>query len=436
MIDRYTLPEMAAVWSDTARMGRWLEIELLATEAQAELGVVPVAAAKECRERAPVVDDEFLAAVSERERTTDHDVAAFVDVVQNRIGTPAAAWIHFGLTSSDIVDTALCWALRDAVDLLVVASSKLLRTLVSLARAHLDTAMIGRTHGIHAEPTTFGAKVALWALQVDRDRARLEAARGAVAVCKLSGAVGTYSNVDPAVEAHVGAALDLRPVPATQVIARDRHAEFLWACAAVAATCEAIAVELRHLQRTEVAEVREGFKPGQKGSSAMPHKRNPISAETISGLARVVRSNLQAGLQDIALWHERDISHSSVERIVLPDSAILAHYTMHRLERLLSGLQVDADRMLRNLWSSHGLVFSQPILLALVDGGASRDEAYRIVQRNALQAWETETEFRTILEQDPEMTLDRATLDEAFDLERSLRHVGRFKAALDAIELE
>jgi adenylosuccinate lyase len=436
MIERYTLPEMAAVWTDTARMGRWLEIEVLATEAQAELGVVPVAAAKECRERAPIVDDEFVVAVSERERTTDHDVAAFVDVVQDRIGTAAAAWIHFGLTSSDVVDTALCWALRDAVDLLLAASSNVLRTLVPLARAHLDTAMIGRTHGIHAEPTTFGAKVALWALQVDRDRARLRSAREAVAVCKLSGAVGTYSNVDPAVEAHVGTALDLRPVPATQVIARDRHAEFLWACAAVAATCEAIAVELRHLQRTEVAEVREGFKPGQKGSSAMPHKRNPISAETISGLARVVRSNLQAGLQDIALWHERDISHSSVERIVLPDSAILAHYMMHRLERLLSGLQVDTDRMLRNLRSSHGLVFSQPVLLALVDAGASRDEAYRIVQRNALQAWETETEFRPILEQDPEMTLDRVALDEAFDLARSLRHVGRFRSALEEIELE
>jgi adenylosuccinate lyase len=238
------------------------------------------------------------------------------------------------------------------------------------------------------------------------------------------------------VEEHVGAALDLRPVPATQVIARDRHAEFLWACAAVAATCELIAVELRHLQRTEVAEVREGFKPGQKGSSAMPHKRNPISAETISGLARVVRSNLQAGLQDIALWHERDISHSSVERIVLPDSAILAHYMMHRLERLLSGLQVDADRMRRNLRSSHGLVFSQPVLLALVDAGASRDEAYRIVQRSALQAWETETEFRTILEQDPEMTLGPAALDEAFDLARSLHHAGRFGLALDAIDLE
>jgi adenylosuccinate lyase len=436
MIERYTLPEMAAVWTDTARMGRWLEIELLATEAQAELGMVPVAAAKACRERAPLVDDEFVAAVGERERTTDHDVAAFVDIVQDRIGTPAAAWIHFGLTSSDIVDTALCWALRDAVDLLLAASGNLLRTLVPLAHAHLDTAMIGRTHGIHAEPTTFGAKVALWALQVDRDRARLRSARDAVAVCKLSGAVGTYSNVDPAVEAHVGAALDLRPVPATQVIARDRHAEFLWACAAVAATGEAIAVELRHLQRTEVAEVREGFKPGQKGSSAMPHKRNPISAETISGLARVVRSNLQAGLQDIALWHERDISHSSVERIVLPDSAILAHYMIRRLERLLSGLQVDADRMSRNLRSSHGLVFSQPVLLALVDAGASRDEAYRIVQRSALQAWETEKDFRTILEQDPDMTLDQAALDEAFDLERSLRNVGRFRAALDAIELD
>ena len=310
------------------------------------------------------------------------------------------------------------------------------RTLVPLARAHIGTTMIGRTHGIHAEPTTFGAKVALWALQLDRDRTRLRAAREAVGVGKLSGAVGTYSNVDPAVEAHVGAALGLRPVPATQVIARDRHAEFLWACAAVAATCETVAVELRHLQRTEVAEVREGFKPGQKGSSAMPHKRNPISAETISGLARVVRSNLQAGLQDVALWHERDISHSSVERIVLPDSALLTHYMLHRLNRLVSGLQIDSDRMLTNLRSTHGLVFSQPVLLALVSAGASRDDAYRIVQRNAMQAWETGSDFRTLLEQDPEMTLDREALDEAFDLARSLRHVERFAAALDAIDLD
>ncbi len=436
MIPRYSLPEMAAVWADTTRMGRWLEIELLATEALAELDVVPVEAAKACRERAPRVDDEFIAAVSEREQVTDHDVAAFVDVVQARIGEPDGAWIHYGLTSSDIVDTALCWAMRDAVDLLISAASGLLGTLIPLARAHLDTVMIGRTHGIHAEPTTFGTKVALWALQVDRDRARLRSARETISVCKLSGAVGTYSNVDPAVEAHVGAALGLRPVPSTQVIARDRHAEFLWACASIAATCEAVAVELRHLQRTEVAEVMEGFKPGQKGSSAMPHKRNPISAETISGLARVVRSNLEAGLQDVALWHERDISHSSVERIVLPDSSLLAYYMARRLNRLLSGLQIDRDRMLTNLQSSHGLVFSQPVLLALVAAGASRDDAYLIVQRNAMRAWETGTEFRTLLEQDPEVTLDAGALADAFDLDRSLRHVGRIAAALDEIVVE
>jgi adenylosuccinate lyase len=436
MIGRYALPEMAAVWADTTRVARWLEIELLATEAHAELGVVPIAAAKECRERAPIVDDAFVAAVAERERITDHDVAAFVDVVQARIGTPAAAWIHYGLTSSDVVDTALCWAMRDAVELLLSAANQLLATLVPMGRAHIGTTMIGRTHGIHAEPTTFGAKVALWALQVDRDRTRLRAAREAVGVCKLSGAVGTYSNVEPALEAHVGAALGLRPVPATQVIARDRHAEFLWACAAAAATCETVAVELRHLQRTEVAEVREGFKPGQKGSSAMPHKRNPISAETISGLARVVRSNLQAGLQDVALWHERDISHSSVERIVLPDSSLLAHYMIHRLNRLVSGLHIDSDRMLINLRSTHGLVFSQPVLLALVSAGASRDDAYRIVQRNAMRAWETGSDFRTLLEQDPEMTLDGGALDEAFDLARSLRHVERFATALDEIQLD
>ena len=435
MIERYSLPEMAAVWADTTRMGRWLEIELLATEALAELGVVPVEAAKACRERAPRVDEEFVAAVSEREQLTDHDVAAFVDVVQARIGEPDGAWIHYGLTSSDIVDTALCWAMRDAVDLLISAASGLLGTLLPLAREHLDTVMIGRTHGIHAEPTTFGSKVALWALQTDRDRARLQGARETVSVCKLSGAVGTYSNVEPAVEAHVGDALGLRPVPATQVIARDRHAEFLWVCASVAATCETVAVELRHLQRSEVAEVREGFKAGQKGSSAMPHKRNPISAETISGLARVVRSNLEAGLQDVALWHERDISHSSVERIVLPDSSLLAYYMLRRLNRLLSGLQIDRDRMLSNLRSSHGLVFSQPVLLALVAAGVSRDDAYRIVQRNAMRAWETGTEFRMLLEQDPEVTVDAMALADAFDLDRSLRHVGRIATALERIEL-
>ena len=435
MIPRYTLPDMAAVFSDTARFARYLEIELLATEAHAALGVVPAGDAAACRAKAPAVDDDFVVAVDEREKVTDHDVAAFVDVVQNAIGQPAGAWIHYGLTSSDVVDTAWCWMLRDACDLLLGAADDLLRTLVRLARDHRDTVMIGRTHGIHAEPTTFGAKVALWALQVERDRQRLRSAREVVAVCKLSGAVGTYSNIDPAIEAHVAEALALRPVPATQVIARDRHAEFLYACASVGATMELIAVELRHLQRTEVGEVLAGFKAGQKGSSAMPHKRNPISAETISGLSRVLRGNLQAGMQDVALWHERDISHSSVERIVLPDSALLAYYVLRRMTRLLDGLQVFADRMLDNLWSSHGLVFSQPVLLGLVQAGMSRDDAYRIVQECASRAWDERRSFRELLDADARVTVPAAVLDDAFDLARSVRHAGRTVDALGAIEL-
>jgi adenylosuccinate lyase len=286
--------------------------------------------------------------------------------------------------------------------------------------------MIGRTHGIHAEPTTFGTKVALWALQIDRDRQRLIAARRAIGVCKLSGAVGTYSNIDPEVEQRVAAKLGLVAVPATQVISRDRHAEFVWACTALGATCEMIAVELRHLQRTEVGEVEEGFKVGQKGSSAMPHKRNPISAETISGLSRVLRGNLQAALQDVALWHERDISHSSVERIILPDSSVLAHYMIHRLRRLLEGLQVRPERMRENLNSTHGLVFSQPVLLALVQAGLTRDDAYRIVQSAAATASSSGADFRTTLARDPQVAeLPASVLDDAFDLRRSLAHVSR-----------
>jgi adenylosuccinate lyase len=435
VISRYSLPEMAAVFSDTARFGRWLEIELLATEAHVALGIVPADDAFACRTRAPQVDDAFVQAVSAREAITDHDVAAFVDVVQGAIGAPAGAWIHYGLTSSDVVDTAWCWMLRDAADLLIEASTALVGTLVDMAMLHRDTVMIGRTHGIHAEPTTFGAKVALWALQVDRDRERLRAARRAIAVCKLSGAVGTYSNVDPSVERYVADRLGLVPVPATQVIARDRHAEYLWACASIGTTMELIAVELRHLQRTEVREVLEGFKPGQKGSSAMPHKRNPISAETISGLSRVLRGNLQAGMQDVALWHERDISHSSVERVVLPDSSLLAHYVMRRGQRLLAGLQVDAERMRSNLWSSHGLVFSQGVLLALVQAGLTRDDAYRIVQTNAMRAWDEGTDFRVLLDADPAVAaLDVSALDAAFDLRRSLRNIDAVFDALAAIE--
>jgi adenylosuccinate lyase len=431
MIERYSLPEMAAVFADTTRFGRYVEIELLATEAHAKLGVVPDADAAACRSKAPVTDAAFVQAVSDREAITDHDVAAFVDVMQAAIGQPAGVWVHYGLTSSDIVDTAWCWSLRDAADLLIEASSELLDTVVALARTHRDTVMIGRTHGIHAEPTTFGAKVALWALQIDRDRQRLRAAHEAISVCKLSGAVGTYSNIDPSIEAFVGESLGLTPVPATQVIARDRHAEYLWACASVGATMEMIAVELRHLQRTEVGEVQEGFKPGQKGSSAMPHKRNPISAETITGLSRVLRGNLQAGMQDVALWHERDISHSSVERIILPDSSLMAYYVMRRMQRLLAGLQVFPQRMIANLDASFGLVFSQPVLLALVAGGMSRDDAYRIVQENAARALAEKVLFRSLLEADDRVTVAPALLDEAFDLQRSLRHAGSVIDALD-----
>jgi adenylosuccinate lyase len=418
MIARYSLPEMASIFTDEARFARYLEIELCAIEAQAEVGAVPAAAAAACRTRAPKVDAAFVAAVTERERTTDHDVAAFVDVVQASIGMPDGAWLHHGLTSSDVVDTAWCSMLRDAADLILLAADALVSELVALARQHADTPMMGRTHGMHAELTTFGAKVALWALQVDRDRVRVRAARTSVAVCKLSGAVGTYSNVDPRVEQLVAARLGLRAVPSTQVVARDRHAEYLWACASLGTTIGAIATELRHLQRSEVGEVREGFKPGQKGSSAMPHKRNPISAETLTGLSRLLRANVQAGMENVALWHERDISHSSVERVVLPDSSLLAHYATVRMTRLVASLEVDAVRMAANIDSSLGLVHSQSVLLALVAAGQSRDEAYRAVQAASSEAG---------------LPLGRAERDFCFDQAVALRHARRAVDALDDI---
>jgi adenylosuccinate lyase len=429
MIDRYSLPEIAEIFSDRSKFARYLEIELLATEAQAKLGVVPQTDAQTCRAKAPLVDDAFVHKIAERELVTDHDVAAFVDVVQSTIGMPAGAWIHHGLTSTDVVDTAWCWMLKDGAELILGAMNELITKLQELAQQHRDSVMIGRTHGIHAEPTTFGVKVALWALQVDRDRSRMRAAREAIAVCKLSGAVGTYSNISPEVEAHVAKSLGLVAVPATQVVARDRHAEFLWACASLGSTIEAIAVELRHLQRTEVSEVREGFKAGQKGSSAMPHKRNPISAETLTGLSRVLRSNLQTGLQNVALWHERDISHSSAERIVLPDSAMLAYYVTKRLTRVLANLEVDTQRMVDNLSSSFGVVFSQPVLLALVDSGLSRDDAYRIVQEDAAISWRERKSFRDVLTADKRVTLSSSQLDQAFDIDRAVRHA---HSAIDA----
>jgi len=432
MIDRYALPEMANLFADAARMQRWVDIELLATDAQEKLGVVPAGTAAACRAAAPVVDSAFVTEVAQREAITNHDVAAFVDVLQARIGMPAGAFIHHGLTSTDVVDTAWCWALRDASDLIIDELEKLIDVATDLARSHRSTLMIGRTHGIHAEPTTFGAKVALWVLQLRRDLARWIAAREAVSVCKLSGAVGTYSNVDPAVERFVGESLGLVPVPATQVISRDRHAEFLWACASLGTTAESIAVELRHLQRTEVNEVREGFARGQKGSSAMPHKRNPISAETITGLSRVLRGNLQAGLQDVALWHERDISHSSTERVVLPDSALLAYYVTRRLRGLLSNLEVDAAQMRRNLDMLNGVVYSQSALLALVENGKSRDDAYRIVQELSRKALETGTHFRDVLVSSLDVDLTTQAITAIFDESRVVANAGRAVDALDA----
>jgi adenylosuccinate lyase len=434
MIPRYAPADMAALFSDVARFSLWLEVELLATEAQAAVGAVPGAEAAVCRAKAPTVDEVFVADVLEREKVTDHDVAAFVDVVQDRIGAPAGSHIHYGLTSSDVVDTAQCATLTRAADVLLGDVDAFVAALKQRALQLMDVPVAGRTHGMHAEPTTFGAKFALWALQADRDRRRLRSARAAVAVGKLSGAVGTYSNIDPSVEAAVCAALGLTPVPATQVIARDRHAELLYACAAIGTTIELMCTEIRHLARSELGEAEEPFGAGQKGSSAMPHKRNPILSERLCGLARLLRGYLGAALEDVALWHERDISHSSVERVALPDALTLTCYMLRKATGLAAGLVIHPERARQNLTEgSLGLVFSQSVLLALVSAGRTRDEAYRIVQRDARLAWQERRPFRAVLESDDEVTLTTAQLDEAFDLSRTLRHADRFADALAAL---
>ena len=436
MIPRYSPKDMAALFSDEARFGAMLEVELLAAEALSQLGIVPVADAAACRDRAPHIDAAFVADVDAREAITNHDTAAFVDIVQDRIGAPEGAWIHYGLTSSDVVDTALCWQLSKAADLLIEASTELVAVLVRRARELIDVPVVGRTHGMHAEPTTFGAKMALFALAADRDRERLVRARAAISVGKLSGAVGTYSNIDPSVEDFVCGSLGLAPVPATQVIARDRHAELLWAIAATGATIEHLATEVRHMARSEVGEVEEAFAPGQKGSSAMPHKRNPILSERLCGLARVLRGYLGAGLEDVALWHERDISHSSVERVVLPDACMLALYVLRKATGLVDGLVINEERALRNLnEGSLGLVYSQSVLLTLIDHGMTRDDAYRIVQRAARSAVESREQFRGIVEADPEVTLSTEELDRAFDLDRMLTHRHRYLTALEGISI-
>jgi adenylosuccinate lyase len=408
-----------------------LEVELLAAEALAELGVLPAQGVAALRSRRPVIDDAFVADVEERERITNHDTAAFVDAVQARIGMPEGAWIHYGLTSSDVVDTALCSILVGAMDIVITEATALRDALTRRAVESIDWPILGRTHGMHAEPTTYGAKFSLFALQVQRDMERAQQARTVIAVGKLSGAVGTYSNIDPAVEAYVCARLGLVGVPATQVISRDRHAQVLYACAALGTSMEQFALEVRLLARSEVGEAQEPFALGQKGSSAMPHKRNPVVSERLCGLARVLRGYLQAGLEDVALWHERDISHSSVERVVLPDALQLTVYMLRKATALADGLVLAPDRAMENLTvNSLGLVFSQSVLLALVDSGLSRDDAYRVVQAAALQSVEQRRNFREIIGGDDAVTLSSEVLDRAFDVQRLLTHRGRFLDAL------
>jgi adenylosuccinate lyase len=434
VIPRYGLREVEAVWSDQARLANWLEIELLAVEALAELGVVPPEDAAACRERAAFT----VEVVAEREAVTRHDVAAFVDVVAGSIG-PAGRWIHFGLTSSDVIDTGFALQLRAATDVLLAELERLLGTTKRLALQHRETVMAGRSHGIVAEPTSFGHKLAVWAFELDRDRDRLRRAREGASVGAISGAVGTYATVDPRVEELVCARLGLRSVEAsTQVIQRDRHAELMTAIAITASTLDKMATEIRHLARTEVREVQEPFAQGQKGSSAMPHKRNPVISERVSGLARVIRGYAQAALENVALWHERDISHSSAERVIFPDATGLLAFMLRELRWVLDGLVVFPDRMRENLETGGGVVFSQAVLLALVDAGLPRDEAYALVQSAAALAWDEGASFRAALDADPVVgrRLDGATLDSLFDPRRSLVHLDGVFDKLEKLPVE
>ncbi len=436
MIERYSLPEIAGLWTSQARYANWLEVELLALAGLAKAGVVSDAIVEHARQNAPVVDAEFVSRCMAREEITNHDVAAFVDVVQESIGGESGPFIHYGLTSTDVVDTALCRTLASAVGLLIAAATDLVETSRSLAEAHRNTPMMGRTHGVHAEPTTFGNKLALWCLQLDRDRTRLLRALQAISVGKLSGAVGTYSNIDPIVEAYVCEQLELTPVPATQVISRDRHNEVLFACASVATTIEMIATEIRHLARTEVGEVAEAFAAGNKGSSAMPHKRNPILSERLCGLARVVRGYSNAASDNVALWHERDISHSSAERIILPDATILTYYMLVKANSLLKGLVVNAERMRANIDRSYGLYASQTVLSHLVAAGMTRDDAYRVVQSCATQAFEQQLPFVDVLSADAQVTerLSQQELAACFDLDALLVNASKTVDALSQVE--
>ncbi len=430
MIPRYTLPEMSRIWSEEHKLEVWKETETLVVEAWVEQGVAPPEAAAAVR-AAPQVDPVEWKV---REETTNHDVAAFVDVLAESVET-GGEWVHYGLTSSDMLDTAQGRILKEAATLLLERMDALLGVVKAKAVAHRDTVMIGRTHGIWAEPTTFGLKLATWAFEIDRDRKRLAAAARSVAVGKISGAVGTYAHTPPEIEEFVCERMGLSIEPASsQITHRDRHAEFLSVLALVGASLERFATEIRHLQRSEVGEARESFGTGQKGSSAMPHKRNPIASENVTGLARLLRAYAAAGFENVALWHERDISHSSAERVALPDACLILDFALVRMTKLIDNLVVNAERMLENLDSTRGLVFSQAVLLALIEEqGMSRDDAYRIVQRNAMRAWDEKLHLRDLLAEDIDVALHPDVLDRCFSAEHFLRHSGVVFARLEQI---
>ncbi len=415
MIARYARPEMSRIWSEEGKLAGWLEVELAALDGWAEVGAVPREDVAAIRASAVA---PTAARVAEIEQVTDHDLAAFVDAVAEQLG-PEGRWVHYGLTSSDVVDTALALQIRAAGAVIVRGIERALAAVAQRAEEHRRTVCIGRSHGIHAEPTTFGWKLAGWAFELDRARSRVETALEGCRVGQLSGTVGTYAAIDPEVERIACHRLGLEPDPvSTQVISRDRHAELLSALAICASSLDRFATEIRHLARTEVREVEEPFKAGMKGSSAMPHKRNPKVAERISGLARVVRAASVVGLENMPLWHERDISHSSAERIVIPDAFLALDYMIDRFAWIVDGLVVYPERMERNLWSSHGLFFSHRLLLALIEDGLERADAYRLVQRNAMRAWDEERDFPELVRADPEITtrLGDAALAEVFDL--------------------
>lgn len=421
MIPRYTLPEMARIWSEQHKLQVWKEMETLVVEAWVEQGVAPAEAAVAVR-AAPEVDPVEWKV---REETTNHDVAAFVDVLAESIGT-SGEWVHYGLTSSDMLDTAQGFILKEAAALLRRRVDELLAVVKAKAVEHRHTVMIGRTHGIWAEPTTFGLKLATWAFELDRDRRRLAAAAASVAVGKISGAVGTYAHTPPVIEEYVCSKMGLAIEPASsQITHRDRHAEFLAVLALIGSSLERFATEIRHLQRSEVGEARESFGEGQKGSSAMPHKRNPIASENITGLARLLRSYASTGFENVALWHERDISHSSAERVALPDACLVLDFALVRMTKLIDNLVVNTDRMLENLAATRGLIFSQAVLLALIEEqGLSRDAAYRIVQRNAMRAWDEGLRLRDLLAEDIDVALHPDVLDRCFSTEHFLRNSG------------